>query len=136
MYLVENIADVSYTDKKKRKRGKRSAYGWDVFNNRALEQGYKRRIGKLEFDSEEYKKQMENPEGPIEAKPENVEKMSEELEREMERRKKFSRRRPYYEDMDISFINERNRVYNAKLQRHFKDQAQELKGNLERGTAL
>lgn len=135
MYLTQNIADVTHVERKKRKRGKRSAYGWDVFNSKALEQGYKRRTGKLEFNPEEYKKQMENPEN-LEVNAENVEKMSEELEREMERRKKFSRRRPYYEDMDISFINERNRVYNAKLQRHFKEQAQELKGNLERGTAL
>ncbi|CAG9318581.1 unnamed protein product [Blepharisma stoltei] len=136
MYLTENISDVNYAAQKKRKRGKRSAYGWDVFNNNALEQGYKRRINKLEFNPEEYKKQMEDPEASNEIKPEKLDMMSEELERETERRKKFSRRRPYYEDMDISFINERNRVYNVKLQRHFKDHAQELKGNLERGTAL
>lgn len=34
-----------------------------------------------------------------------------------ERREKFSRRRAFNEDEDISYINERNRVFNKKIAR-------------------
>lgn len=53
-----------------------------------------------------------------------------------ERRAKFSRRRTFDEDADVSYINERNRIYNEKLERSFKAQTLEIKQNLERGTAL
>ena len=98
--------------------------------------GYKRRLVKIEIDPEEAKKQNEDKSIVVIEPPlHKVERMAEELEQEAERRKKFSRRRPFYEDIDISFINERNRAYNAKLMRNFKEHAAELKGNLERGTA-
>ena len=135
-YLIDNIAHVGNLEKKKKKRGKRSAYGWDVFNSDALLRGYKRRIAKIEINKDQVNKQNEDKcLVVVEPDQKIVERMAEELEEEAERRKKFSRRRPFYEDMDISFINERNRVYNAKLQRSFKEYAAEIKNNLDRGTA-
>lgn len=50
------------------------------------------------------------------------------------RRKQFSRRRVFDEEADVSYINERNRIYNQKLERSFD--TREIKQNLERGTAL
>lgn len=53
------------------------------------------------------------------------------------RREKFSRRRTFDDEAkDISYINQRNRVFNQKLDRAFKSHAAEIKQNLERGTAL
>ena len=136
-YLIDNIAHVGNMDKKQKKKAKRSAYGWDVFNTDALLRGYKRRLAKVDVDKEEAKKQSEDKSIVIvEPDIKRIERMAEELEEEAERRKKFSRRRPFYQDYDISFINERNRVYNSKLERNFKEYAAELKGNLERGTSL
>ena len=57
------------------------------------------------------------------------------LEREL-KRKEFSRRRTTNKEADINFINERNEVFNKKLERNFGKSAAEIKANLERGTAL
>lgn len=48
----------------------------------------------------------------------------------------FSRRREFPDDIDVHYINERNRVFNKKLNRYFEKNAAEIKANLERGTAL
>ena len=40
------------------------------------------------------------------------------------------------EDEEVDYINERNRIFNKKVQRHFQRYAQEIKANLERGSAL
>lgn len=53
-----------------------------------------------------------------------------------ERREKFSRRRKHYEGRDIDFINDRNKNFNKKIERAFGKYTQEIKANLERGTAL
>lgn len=136
-YMIDNMAHVHNIEKKDSKKHRRAAYGWDIFNNDSLLRGYKRRTNKLQRDDELYQMQKDNPDLVItDPKPENVDKMAQELEKEQERRKKFSRRRPFYEDMDVNFINERNRVYNAKLERHFKQYAAEYKSNLDRGTAI
>lgn len=50
------------------------------------------------------------------------------------RRSMFSRRRMFNEDADVSYINERNRIFNNKLERSFD--TREIKQNFERGTAL
>lgn len=39
------------------------------------------------------------------------------------------------EDQNINYINERNRIYNQKLERHFGEYVTEIKSNLERGTS-
>lgn len=60
--------------------------------------------------------------------------MVNELNETVERRSKFSRRRQFYEDETVSYINERNRVFNKKVARFFDPYTQELKASLERGT--
>lgn len=53
----------------------------------------------------------------------------------IEKRKTFNRRRMYVEDEAVTYINERNRNFNRKLNRHFGNYAADIKANLERGTA-
>lgn len=52
------------------------------------------------------------------------------------KRKKFHRRRIHDEDKDITYINERNRKFNEKIDRSYSKYTQEIKQNLERGTAI
>lgn len=135
-YLLDNIAHVGNVEKKKRKRNKRAAFGWDVFNTDSLMKAYKKRLVKIEPDKDLIKLQNEDKNLVLLNPPqEKIEKMASELEAEAEKRNKFSRRRPFYEDLDVNYINERNRVYNAKLARTYKDYAAEIKRNLERGTS-
>lgn len=59
-----------------------------------------------------------------------------ELEAQKHKRKGFSRRRTHHPDKDIDFINDRNAHFNKKIERAFGQYTVEIKGNLERGTAL
>ena len=54
----------------------------------------------------------------------------------IEKRAKFSRRRPHYDEADIDYINERNMKFNKKLARFYDPFTAEIKNNLERGTAV
>jgi len=46
--------------------------------------------------------------------PEAVDEMVKELTDNADRRKSFQRRRRYYEDADVTYINRRNMVFNKK----------------------
>ncbi|KAF3820183.1 hypothetical protein GH733_015692 [Mirounga leonina] len=56
-------------------------------------------------------------------------------EKQIEKRDKYSRRRPYNDDADIDYINERNAKFNKKAERFYGKYTAEIKQNLERGTA-
>ncbi|XP_014671592.1 PREDICTED: pre-mRNA-splicing factor SYF2-like [Priapulus caudatus] len=65
-----------------------------------------------------------------------IERMSEDIEKQIEKRNKYSRRRAYDDDADIDYINERNAKFNKKLERFYGQYTAETKQNLERGTAV
>jgi len=52
------------------------------------------------------------------------------------KREKFSRRRRHDPDADIDYINERNMKFNQKCERFYGKYTQDIKDNLERGTAI
>lgn len=62
--------------------------------------------------------------------------MAKEVEDRIEKRNSFSRRRTFNADKDVTSINERNRHFNDKLERNYSKYANEIKSNLERGTAI
>lgn len=68
--------------------------------------------------------------------PQAIDNMVKDLETQIERRKKYSRRRIYNDDADVDFINERNSKFNKKLDRFYGEYTSEIKQNLERGTAI
>lgn len=65
-----------------------------------------------------------------------IDRMAEDVEKQVEKRDKFSRRRMHDADADIDYINERNMKFNKKLERFYGTYTQEIKDNLERGTAV
>merc|ERR1711920_468747 len=67
---------------------------------------------------------------------EYIEHTVDELNSQSEARKKYSRRRKYRMETDVDSINNRNTNFNNKLARAFNHYTREIKGNLERGTAL
>uniref|UniRef100_A0A8C7C2K0 Pre-mRNA-splicing factor SYF2 n=1 Tax=Neovison vison TaxID=452646 RepID=A0A8C7C2K0_NEOVI len=67
---------------------------------------------------------------------EEVDRMVMDLEKQIEKRDKYSRRRPYNDDADIDYINERNAKFNKKAERFYGKYTAEIKQNLERGTAV
>lgn len=67
---------------------------------------------------------------------EAVDKMVDDIEGQIAKRSKYSRRRTHNDDADIDYINERNAKFNKKLERFYGEHTAEIKQNLERGTAI
>ncbi|XP_028422485.1 pre-mRNA-splicing factor syf2 [Sander vitreus] len=67
---------------------------------------------------------------------EGIDRMVEDVEKQIEKRAKYSRRRAYNDDADIDYINERNAKFNKKAERFYGKYTAEIKQNLERGTAV
>jgi len=67
---------------------------------------------------------------------EAIDRMVGDLEKQIEKRSKYSRRRMFDEEADIDYINERNMKFNQKLERFYGKYTAEIKQNLERGTAV
>jgi len=147
-YLTITAHAAGVMKEKKRKKEKARERFLDPETDRhynAYKKRVKRRKNELEKDYEDAKK--EQPDFYREAhslshgtentlKDTRVEKMVEELEECEERRNSYSRQRAFYDEKDVSYINERNRVYNEKIARAFDKYTVEIRENLERGTAL
>ena len=67
---------------------------------------------------------------------EAIDRMAEDVNQQVDKRNKFSRRRMFDEDADVDYINERNMKFNKKLERFYGDYTKDIKDNLERGTAV
>ncbi|XP_065179299.1 pre-mRNA-splicing factor syf2-like [Sycon ciliatum] len=67
---------------------------------------------------------------------EGVDRMVADLDKQIEKREKFSRRRAFHDEADINYINERNMRFNKKAERFYGKYTAEIKQNLERGTAV
>lgn len=74
--------------------------------------------------------------GMHEDKKDAIDKMVNDLEGQIAKRAKYSRRRTHNDDADIDYINERNAKFNKKLERFYGEHTAEIKQNLERGTAI
>ena len=62
--------------------------------------------------------------------------MAADLEKQVEKRRGYSRRRAEKAGTDVDFINERNMRFNRKIDRAYGQFTTEIKQNLERGTAV
>jgi len=67
---------------------------------------------------------------------EAVSRMVVDLDKQIKKRAKYSRRRTHNDDDDIDYINQRNAKFNKKLERFYGEYTAEIKQNLERGTAV
>ncbi|RDD43612.1 Pre-mRNA-splicing factor syf2 [Trichoplax sp. H2] len=65
-----------------------------------------------------------------------IDRMVADLDKQMQKRAKFSRRRQHFDENDVDYINERNAVFNKKIARFYNKYTAEIKQNLERGTAI
>jgi len=65
-----------------------------------------------------------------------IQRMANDVNKQIEKREKYSRRRRHDPDADIDYINERNMNFNKKLERFYGEYTKEIKDNLERGTAV
>jgi len=136
-WMHETAESFAYREKKAKSK-KAAPFGWEVFNQDALYNAHKKRL-EATRKNEDLSVREVNDLAYFEAHEPSAadkERMASELRATQERRSKFSRRRPHYEDKDIDSINDRNEVFNRKVKRAYDKYTAEIKANLERGTAL
>ena len=116
---------ISCQKQKKRDQKQKETFGWDVYNTDSLYKSYEKRVNKLP-------KLLEQSA----VGEDRRDLMAKEVEETIEKRNKFSRQRVQDDTKDVTSINERNRMFNQKLERNYAKFSNEIKGNLERGTAM
>ncbi|EPQ51818.1 SYF2-domain-containing protein [Gloeophyllum trabeum ATCC 11539] len=67
---------------------------------------------------------------------EAIDRVVEKLNRDIDKKRKFHRKRANEDEGDITYINERNRVFNKKIARFYDKYTAEIRASFERGTAL
>ncbi|KAI0363978.1 SYF2-domain-containing protein [Pilatotrama ljubarskyi] len=67
---------------------------------------------------------------------EAIDKVIEKINKDVDKKKKFSRKRHNEDEGDVTYINERNRVFNKKISRYYDKYTAEIRASFERGTAL
>lgn len=133
---------------RKKKNKRNPDQGFSTYEQATIRQ-YNRLIKNMPAaDMEQYEKQKQKYgdafyggpnviiHGMHEDRKEAVDKMVNDLEGQIAKRAKYSRRRTHNDDADIDYINERNAKFNKKLERFYGEHTAEIKQNLERGTAI
>ncbi|KZT64420.1 SYF2-domain-containing protein [Daedalea quercina L-15889] len=67
---------------------------------------------------------------------EAIDRVVAKINRDIDKKSKFSRKRSNEDEGDITYINERNRVFNKKIARYYDKYTAEIRASFERGTAL
>ncbi|EMD37046.1 hypothetical protein CERSUDRAFT_155492 [Gelatoporia subvermispora B] len=67
---------------------------------------------------------------------EAIDRVISKINRDVDKKSKFSRKRNNEDEGDITYINERNRVFNKKIARYYDKYTAEIRASFERGTAL
>ncbi|XP_052006818.1 pre-mRNA-splicing factor syf2 [Xyrauchen texanus] len=149
-YARVKLLDVSAEDAERwerKKKKKNPDPGFSGYAEAQLRQ-YQRLTRQIKPDMENYERQREecgedfHPtsnsliHGTHVPSKESINRMVEDVEKQIEKRSKYSRRRAYNDDADIDYINERNAKFNKKAERFYGKYTAEIKQNLERGTAV
>lgn len=144
-YLTYGADEVERRDRKKKK--KNTDEGFADYQTAQFRQ-YSRLTKELKPDAEEYGKSMKVWEEQgmgadslgygqhDKVSRAGLERLVADLEKQKEKREKFSRRRTFHQDADVDYINDRNMNFNKKLQRHYGVHTQDVKDSLERGTSV
>lgn len=145
--MLETTAEEADRYERKRKK-KNPDEGFSGFAAAQYRQ-YQRLTKQMKPSADEYKKEKEqkgeamfpsvddvNYGGRGKVPEAAVDRMVADLEKQIEKREKYSRRRAHHDEADIDYINERNMKFNQKLARFYDPFTSEIKQNLERGTAI
>ncbi|XP_023239873.1 pre-mRNA-splicing factor SYF2-like isoform X2 [Centruroides sculpturatus] len=132
----------------RKKRKKNPDRGFSDYESSTVRQ-YHRLIKQFKPDMEQYEKTKQQLgeeafyptkdtiiHGLHKDSKEAIDNMVQDIERQIDKRSKYSRRRRFNDDADIDYINERNMNFNKKLERFYGKYTTDIKQNLERGTAV
>lgn len=143
-----NISATEAERLERKKKKKNPDQGFSSYEQATVRQ-YNRLVKNMPaVDLEQYEKQKQKYgdafyggpnviiHGMHEDRKDAVDSMVNDLEGQIAKRAKYSRRRTHNDDADIDYINERNAKFNKKLERFYGEHTAEIKQNLERGTAI
>jgi pre-mRNA-splicing factor SYF2 len=146
--MLDVQADDAERWERKRKAKRNEDPGFSGFEQATARQ-YNRCVKGLKPDFEEYEKMKEEMgdeafyagrdtliNGMHKDSNQSIDRMVEDLNNQISKRDKYSRRRKFDDDADVDYINERNMKFNKKLERFYGEYTTEIKQNLERGTAI
>eukprot|EP00917_Polyrhabdina_sp_WS-2016_P000702 GHVP01001532.1.p1 GENE.GHVP01001532.1~~GHVP01001532.1.p1 ORF type:complete len:457 (+),score=76.15 GHVP01001532.1:2965-4335(+) len=149
MHEPASSANYRYDKEAEKEQNRQHSFGWQVFSTESQYRAHEKKIDDLNVDRSEYEEQKESlgkdfynthnnmyVHGDYVPSDTQKERLVQHVEKQIKKRSQFQRRRPYYEEMNVTHINERNRRFNMKLDRYFKNETAEIRANLERGTAL
>mmetsp|Transcript_87387 Transcript_87387/g.187417 ORF Transcript_87387/g.187417 Transcript_87387/m.187417 type:complete len:471 (-) Transcript_87387:82-1494(-) len=144
-YLMDTVETVELREAKK-KKGNPDAFGWDVFNADSLYRAHDKKLKTMQFDEKRYNEQKAQLEEEndtslfaghgFQASEEAKDRLEAAMDKANAKKKEFSRRRDFIAEEDVTYVNERNRHFNRKMDRYFGAYTEETRQNLERGTAL
>lgn len=134
-------------EKRERKKKKKNPDTGFADFAQAQHRQYERLTKQVEPNMEAYEKQKQEMGESFfpgvntlihESKPPEaaIDRMVEDLEKQIDKRSKYSRRRGINPDADVDYINDRNMRFNKKAARYYDKFTAEIKQNLERGTAV
>ena len=133
-HMLQSAESASAQYKKQKKKPEN--FAWDMFNQKSLYNAYKKRTKNIDPSLAQDTPQQDLPYGVAPAvSAAAVDRMVQELADKKAREGRFSRRRTWKDKTDDG-INDRNAHYNRKIERAFGKATEEIKQNLERGTAL
>lgn len=69
------------------------------------------------------------------SKRDGIDKMVSDLNRQLIEKTKFSKRKKFNNDQEVTYINQRNYKFNQKISRAYDSYTKNLRENLERGSA-
>ncbi|CAB3402558.1 unnamed protein product [Caenorhabditis bovis] len=145
---IETPAEIADKLELKRKRKKNPDLGFSSFEDMTLRQ-HTRLTSALDPDLQSYKK-MREVVGDDQFYPtadtlihgshypttSAMEKLVNDVKGQVKRREQFHRRRLYDPDAPIDYINEKNKKFNQKLEKYYGKYTEDIKDDLERGTAI
>lgn len=67
---------------------------------------------------------------------EAIDRVVSKINADVDKKKRFSRKRNNDDEGDVTYINERNKVFNKKIARYYDKYTAEIRASFERGTAL
>ncbi|PAV60443.1 hypothetical protein WR25_10580 [Diploscapter pachys] len=141
-------ADVAEKLELKRKRKKNPDQGFSSYEEMTLRQ-YSRLTSSLKPDTNSYEKMREVVgaeqfypsantliQGSHYPTTSAMDRLSKDVMGQAKRREQFHRRRMFDPDAPIDYINDRNKKFNQKLEKFYGKYTEDIRDDLERGTAV
>ncbi|KAJ2796556.1 pre-mRNA-splicing factor SYF2, partial [Coemansia furcata] len=128
-YSIERVERYEEKRKEREANTERGFTDYAQVNRRK----YERDVARLKPDLAAYQQKSEAEHVPD---PRNVEKLVKSVQDQQKKRAALHKPSIEQEGEDVSYINERNARFNRKMNRAYDKYTQEVKDNLERGTAL